>query len=351
MDAFSDNWAYLKVELNWLERLLMMAVAKQRQETKELDAIAKTRGDRATSHWWKGVITVEKGGYDSPRPVVAHAAGNYHEQLETRIQASAQQGIFLALPQLCDRLALSRFEKQVLLLALAPEIHHRYSDLLEYLCQQNLPTVDLALRLLCRSDQAWREGRLKFLTAPFQGLIQLLEDKPGPLLKRSIKLSDDLVTFLLSDRPETGWLDKLVPPTSVIEPPLPDIHPALLRGIQQPLVSPPFLESIETLTVAPDLAVVPKTAAAPETAAALLIQPTVESSPGTPDREQIWRQAVPSNFPRVRNLSWKRLAQLDLAPTEIRSICQRAIEQAQKDGKPLSLRHFKQVLQQQGMAI
>lgn len=348
MEAFSDNWAYLKVELNWLERLLMMAVAKQRQETKELDTIARTRGDRATSHWWKGVITVEKGGYDSPRPVVAHSVGNYHEQLETRIQASAQQGIFLALPQLCDRLALSRFEKQVLLLALAPEIHHRYSDLLEYLCQQSLPTVDLALRLFCRSDQAWREGRLKFLTAPFQVLIQLLEDKPGPLLKRSIKLSDDLVTFLLAAGPERGWLDKLVLTTSAIEPP-PDINPALPQDIQPPLVSPPLLEPIETLTI-PNLVVAPDLVAS-ETVAALLVQPTVESSSSLLDRSQVWRQAVPSDFPRVRNLSWKRLAQLDLAPTEIHSICQQAIEQAQKDGKPLSLKHFKQVLQQQGRAI
>ncbi|MGI0491125.1 hypothetical protein ACN4EG_04875 [Alkalinema pantanalense CENA528] len=316
MDAFSDNWAYLKVELNWLERLLMMAVAKQRQEAKELDAIAKTRGDRATSHWWKGVITVEKGGYDSPRPVVAKSVtvGNYHEQLETRVQASAKEGIPLALPQLCDRLALSRFEKQVLLLALAPEVHHRYSDLLDYLCQQSLPTVDLALRLFCRSDQAWREGRLKFLTAPFQLLIQLLEEKPGPLLKRSIKLSDDLVTFLLSDVPELGFIETLQPIAPPIE--IPPIEPSV--------VTVP-LPAIERLPI--------------------------ERLPIVRERERVWRQAVPKDLPRVKNLSWKRLAQLELSSTEIQSICQRAIEQAQKDGKPLSLRHFKQVLQQQGLVI
>ncbi|MBD0268439.1 MAG: hypothetical protein ICV77_09105, partial [Cyanobacteria bacterium Co-bin8] len=62
---FADNWAYLKTELSWLDRLLMLAVARQRQDVKEVDRIARHSGERATSHWWKGIITLEgQSGHD-----------------------------------------------------------------------------------------------------------------------------------------------------------------------------------------------------------------------------------------------------------------------------------------------
>jgi hypothetical protein len=66
-EPFLDNWTYLKVELNWLERLLLIAVARQRKETKEIDRVARTAVDRATSHWWRGMVSLEgTPSYDSP---------------------------------------------------------------------------------------------------------------------------------------------------------------------------------------------------------------------------------------------------------------------------------------------
>ncbi|PSN15223.1 hypothetical protein C7271_21050, partial [filamentous cyanobacterium CCP5] len=66
---FADNWAYLKTELNWLDRLLVLAVSRQRQDTKAINQVAKTAADKATSHWWKGVITLNQPtGYDECRP-------------------------------------------------------------------------------------------------------------------------------------------------------------------------------------------------------------------------------------------------------------------------------------------
>ncbi len=210
-EPFPDNWTYLKVELNWLERLLLIAVARQRKETKDIDRVARTAADRATSHWWKGMVSLEgTASYDSSidRRKSNHSdpKSGYFQQIEARIRSSQQQGIELALPELCDRLSLSPFEKNLILMGLAPEVHRRYAQLYGYLQgkeseRSDLPNVDLALRLFCRTDPEWRAARSS-LTAS-SPLIQnqlvelLLPDTP--LLNRAIKLSDRLVDRLLSD--------------------------------------------------------------------------------------------------------------------------------------------------------
>ena len=66
---FTDNWAYLKTELAWLDRLLMVAVSRQKREIEEVDDFALSDQDRVTSHWWKGIVTLQsKPGYDHAPP-------------------------------------------------------------------------------------------------------------------------------------------------------------------------------------------------------------------------------------------------------------------------------------------
>ena len=210
-EPFLDNWTYLKVELNWLERLLLTAVARQRKETREIDRVAKTAADRATSHWWKGIVSLDGTiAHDSPverrKSNSSEAKGNYQQQIEARIRSSQQQGIQLALPDLCDRFRLNPFEKNLILMGLAPEVHRRYAQLYGYLQgkeseRSDLPNVDLALRLFCRTDSEWRAARSSLTaSSPLiqHQLIELLSPTT-PLLNRSIKLCDRLVDLLLSE--------------------------------------------------------------------------------------------------------------------------------------------------------
>ncbi|NJO75667.1 MAG: hypothetical protein HC833_19010 [Leptolyngbyaceae cyanobacterium RM1_406_9] len=124
-ERFADNWAYLKTELQWLDRVLMLAVARQRQETKEVDRLSQSRADRVTSHWWKGIMSFKEDiAYDEHRPQApSQSSGKsnqgYQQQLETRIQLSREQGVLLGLPSLRDRLDLNLFEKNLVLLGLA----------------------------------------------------------------------------------------------------------------------------------------------------------------------------------------------------------------------------------------
>lgn len=218
MAPFTDNWAYLKTELAWLDRLLMVAVSRQKRELQELDDFALTGEDRVTRHWWKGIISLTgQPNYDQARPPKAsRPSGSYAQQLEARILASQRQGVVLALPQLRDRLQLTLFEKNVLLLALAPEVNQRFGRLYSYLHYQHdeadwdLPTVDLCLRLLCRNDQEWRRSRP--LIAPNSrlaslGLVEWLNADDTTLLSRHLRLTEDLATYLLSEAPDPTRLD------------------------------------------------------------------------------------------------------------------------------------------------
>ncbi|KAM3098136.1 AAA family ATPase [Phormidesmis sp. 146-35] len=222
-EPFSDNWTYLKVELSWLERLLLLAVTRQKKEAKEVDRIAQTRADRATAHWWKGMVSLDGlVAYESPVPQKVESSeapkGNYQQQIEARVKASQQQGIILALPTLCDRLNLTPFEKNLILMAIAPEVHRRYAQLYEYLqgkdgTHANLPSVDLALRLFCRKDDEWKAARSSLTNcSPLiqHRLVELVFSQEAPLLNRLIKLSDSLVNFLLCDRPTLSDLDQLL---------------------------------------------------------------------------------------------------------------------------------------------
>jgi hypothetical protein len=235
IEPFVDNWAYLKAELSWLDRLLMLAVARQKKDIKTVDRLAQNRADRVSSHWWKGVITFEgEIAYDDQLPnrsLQKAAKVNYQQQIESRIQVSLERGCKLGLPWLRDRLNLSTFEKNLILISLAPEVNQRYSRLYSYLQgnpnQTDLPRVDLVLRLLCRNDVEWRSAR-NLLTSTSSllqyGLLEVFADQLEPLLTRSLKLPDFLVNYLLADDPEPDTLEaylqssQLLPDRTTVQP-------------------------------------------------------------------------------------------------------------------------------------
>lgn len=242
---FVDNWDYLKVELNWVDRLLQLAVARQRKETKAVDRVAQTKGDRVTSHWWKGLVALD-GQITYDTPPEAHTAAtttpkmSYQQQLEARIQASYRQGIMLGLPSLRDRLHLTKFEKNLVLLALAPEVNQRHARLYAYLQGQDqaqLPLVNLVLKLLCANDAEWRVAREQLAVAsPLRrlGLVHLLPESGGALLSRSVKLTDALVNYLLAETPTPEQLEQLLHPAIAA---VPTVSAPLTLAQGQPVVS------------------------------------------------------------------------------------------------------------------
>ncbi len=209
--AFTDNWSYLRAELAWLDRVLMRAVARHREIEGEVARVARNNTDRATSHWWRGFIVLDgaKGGSQVRGDGAEHSANHPLGRFGDRLAQSQQLGVNLAIPSLCLHLGLSKFERDVLILCLAPEISRRYEKLYALLnnddanCRQ--PTVDLALRLFCRSDSEWRLARQSFsANAPLikHKLLLLL---PSPTSARTVIsqvlcLPEKVTNFCLSDQ-------------------------------------------------------------------------------------------------------------------------------------------------------
>ncbi len=205
---FPDNWSYLKAELAWLDRILVRAIAKQRQVSKEVNRVARSEADQASSHWWKGFITLDpaNGGRQVPpeSTLCLHPLGRYGD----RIVQTQAQAIKLSIPDLCLRLDLGKFERDLLVLLIAPEISRRYERLYAFLNNDEAngrqPTVDLALRLFCRSDLEWRRARTALL--PSSPLIKskVIEISLGnttarSLLSRSLQLTDKAVNYLITE--------------------------------------------------------------------------------------------------------------------------------------------------------
>ncbi len=233
---FPDNWAYIKTELQWLDRLLLLAVGRHKRDRKETEQASRSQRDRITRHWWKGIVSLEGSPrYDDIRPAAdseaagvggrsskgggssgAAKAAGYQQQLEQRISLTQAQGVLLALPALRDRLNLTLFEKNLVLLGLAPEVNRRYARLYSYL-QDNeatqLPQLDLALKLLCRNDQEWQAARMRLTSeSPLveAGLINFVAPSNRPLLMHSIHLSPRLVNYALAKPVQRQDLDVLL---------------------------------------------------------------------------------------------------------------------------------------------
>jgi hypothetical protein len=119
------------------------------------------------------------------------------------------------LDRLADRFGLTPFDRDIVIVALAPEVDLRYERLYAYLqddVTRRRPSVDLALNLLCSSKEERLDHRVRFAAdAPLlrHGLLRLVADPSQadpPLLAHALKLDDQVVRLLLGDQGLDGRL-------------------------------------------------------------------------------------------------------------------------------------------------
>ncbi|HYR07844.1 MAG TPA: AAA family ATPase, partial [Longimicrobium sp.] len=142
----------------------------------------------------------------SARPDDAAPEG-VRAEIDARLEASRQAGAPPPLARLAERLGLSPFERNTVLLALAPELNRKYEKVFGYLhddVTRRLPTVDLALTLFCAGEEErWAAAASFHPGAPLR-LHQLVEvmDRgadPLPLPSRRLRLEERIVSFLTGD--------------------------------------------------------------------------------------------------------------------------------------------------------
>src|SRR5215213_7171224 len=194
---------YLESLLHWLHRLLTWQVAATRQAYGEL-ADDEYRGLYVPD----GEVEILSG----PPPSLPDdlslrrlALEDERQRIEERSDSASRSDGQSPLASMGRLFGLSRFERDVLLLGLAPELDLRYERLYAYVqddVTRKRPSIDLALRLLVRDRSERVRARASFdPAAPLMRhqLIEILDDgqRQAVLISRVIKVDDAIVAELL----------------------------------------------------------------------------------------------------------------------------------------------------------
>jgi SpoVK/Ycf46/Vps4 family AAA+-type ATPase len=222
---YADNFAYLADELEWLDLLIQRRIVLAR--------LMNGAGPDAAASSARFYISQEEiawllrqdddlAGYDEDTELTA-----VQEQLErlrftinSRVNGSIKEGVFLALPQLAHLFTLTPFELQAVIICLAPELRRKYDKLYAFLqddITRKKPSVDLILDLLCLSEaERWAAGAYFSEHSPLiqAGILQVTNDPHSPSgssnLARFLNLDRRILDYLTSDNRLDGRLSGLV---------------------------------------------------------------------------------------------------------------------------------------------
>ncbi|HET6393377.1 MAG TPA: AAA family ATPase [Blastococcus sp.] len=240
--GYADDLEYLADELRRLDLLIRLRVA----------ALAgglypETQLDRAVYVSHEEVQRLLAGEDASPEPTAGKPAAlrsalaELGARIDRRVQRSAVDGVELALPRLGRLLRLSAFERQAVLICLAPELRRRYDRLYAYLqddITRRRPSVDLVLELLCeRERDRWRCQGFLADGAPLlrAGVLEPVADPSSPSgstgLARFLRVDPHVVGHLLGDHQLDPRLDGRARLDEVTVADEPDVDPDLLDGV------------------------------------------------------------------------------------------------------------------------
>ena len=227
-EAFPSSRSYLSAELARLDLILQRAVWRWRQAN---PPGAQGNDEFRGLYVSEGEIDAILGGiHPGSERVLEHASTHDLEQsfsqsieharqtIAYRLKASAAMDTRPRLVRIIDQFGLDPFDRDILLIALAPEVELRYERLYSYLqddVTRKRPSVSLMLNLLCETPEGRLDKRIRFCAdAPLlhHGLIVLVDDPSvphPPLLARYVKVTPRIVEALLSDGDDCALDDRL----------------------------------------------------------------------------------------------------------------------------------------------
>jgi winged helix domain-containing protein/ATPase family protein associated with various cellular activities (AAA) len=198
--SYASNYQHLEDELRWIDLLIRLrAKGVALQNASEAQGARAIYITAAEVEWLLDQLELPKND-DAAAGMLRNQLATLREEIDARTARSLEAGVFLAVPQLCNLFGLSAFEREAVVICLAPELRRRYDRLYAYLqddITRKRPSVDLVLELLCDTEvERWgargllsdsasllRAGLLRKVTDPnspsgSSGLAQLLELDP-----------------------------------------------------------------------------------------------------------------------------------------------------------------------------
>lgn len=206
MEPYSTSLQHVLGELERIDFLIRAQVERARQTVQEEGELQGLYiSEQEVDALLAGPAGMPRWAAVPLRPDIDEALARIAWNLEDRKAESARLGIELRLDELARRFALTPFDVDALLIALAPEVDLRYERLFAYLqddVTRRRPSVDLVLNLLCPTFADKLASRERFsAAAPLlrHRLVELFDDpsRPQPpLLARSLRADARVVSYL-----------------------------------------------------------------------------------------------------------------------------------------------------------
>jgi AAA+ superfamily predicted ATPase len=211
-EFFQDSLRHLFSELKYMELKLRLQTIQIRQQNSS-GREDKFRGLYISDNEIDSILNAKTLQLDNESPQVENpAAVNLSrtlDQMQASISAksaeSLKQGIRLRLVELEKSFSLSRFDIDVLLACVLPEIDLRFQKLYGYLqddVTRKSPSVDLLLRILSTTFEGKLRERQAFSSdsSLIKYHLVYLEDERGysaPLLAKSLRVDERILNYLL----------------------------------------------------------------------------------------------------------------------------------------------------------
>lgn len=230
------NTRYLSAALAWL-RACMEQLAEQQPEDHGVIALpmAPARQEQQKSIWrqWRGRSAELPARTANLRLTIGSRGNERVRQAATELQAAAEMGPPPALLILAQRLGLSQFEQQLLILCLGMELDSGIADLCAR-CQKNparpYPTFALAFSLL---DEASWDALSPERPLRYWRLIEITQAGSQALTSSALRADERIVNYSKG----LNYLDdRLLPLLTPIELPITADLPASHRQVVDTIV-------------------------------------------------------------------------------------------------------------------
>ena len=212
--GYTNNLEHILDELKRLDLLIHQRLLKK-QEQEGASAFDQFKGLVLLEDEMLGLVSGNPGdeNVDEPNESAAQMLVQDIDQLESwiaeRRARGLESGVDLWLPRLAELFNLSRLDEECLLVCLAAEMDPKYGKLYAYLhddVTRKRPSVELVLSLFFDTIEEKLAARSAFdAQSPLirYRLLQVTDSSPdrnSPLISRSLKLDDRIVSFLLGSR-------------------------------------------------------------------------------------------------------------------------------------------------------
>lgn len=227
--VYANHFEHLSDTLKWLDLVIQLEVVKLRSRAQPFQQLALEQ-QVYISHeevdWLLGEAALPQAEPDELNQL-RHQIVQLRQQMQARVAASLEQGVFLTLIQLARTFKLSPFETQAVVICLAPELNRKYDRLYAYLqddITRKKPSVDLVLTLLCSNkgdrpsphpSARWQARAYFAETAPLfhSGMLRPIDDPQSPSgasdLGRFLRLDERILSYLLGNYQIDGRLTNL----------------------------------------------------------------------------------------------------------------------------------------------